>query len=119
MSKICPRCGRLHSGVCGIPGNGVMVASGTTGVRAVRGRTPVMDSYSVTVEPKKPKQRTRLTKSSLEELLDWGMEQERKMVEMIKVLPSEMPEYQQLLERLDKIVEANRQVRVQIALRRG
>jgi len=46
------------------------------------------------------------------------MEQERQTVETLKVLPPEMPEYQQLLERLDKVIDGNRQLRGQIALRR-
>ena len=79
----------------------------------------MLDSYSVTIEPKRPKQRTRLTKRGLEELLDWGMEQERKCQETLRVLSPEMPEYQELLERLDRVTEANRQVKGQIALRRG
>lgn len=118
MPELCPRCGRHRSGVYGIPGNGVRIGTGTTTVRAARGRTPVPDSYPISVRSGKPKQRTRVTRRGLEELLDWCMEQERKIVEMPKVLPPEMPEYQQLLERLDKVIDGNRQVRAQIALRR-
>jgi len=78
----------------------------------------VSDSYPISVRSGKPKQRTRVTKGGLEELLDWCMEQERQTVETLKVLPPEMPEYQQLLERLDKVIDGNRQLRGQIALRR-
>jgi len=116
MPAICPRCGRPHNGACGIPGNGVMIGTGTTSVRTVGGRTLVPDSYPMSVSSGKPKQRTQLTKHGLQELLNWGMEQERKIVETLNVLPAEMPEYQQLLEQLDKVIETNRQVRVQIAL---
>ena len=60
------------------------------------------DSYPFSVEEGKPKQKPRLTKRGLEELLDWGMEQERKCQEMLRLLPPGMSEYQRLLERLDK-----------------
>lgn len=116
MSELCPRCGRSHSGACGIPGNGVRVGAGTTGVRSVGGRTLVADSYPISVGSGKPKQKTQLTRHGLHELLNWGTEQERGIVETLKVLPPDMPEYQQLLEQLDKVIETNRQVRVQIAL---
>lgn len=90
-------------------------------MRAVRGPSYtgriVPDSYPISVGSEKPKQRTQLTKRGLQELLNWGTEQERNIVEMLKVLPAETPEYQQLLEHLDKVIETNRQVRVQIALR--
>ncbi|KPJ52615.1 MAG: hypothetical protein AMJ37_02550 [Dehalococcoidia bacterium DG_18] len=119
MPVICPRCGRPHSGACGIPSNGVRVGAGATAVRAVGARTLVPDSYPISVGPVKPKQSTQLTKRVLHELLNWGVEQERKTVEMLRVLPSEMPEYEQLLEHLDKVIETNRQVRVQIALRKN
>lgn len=118
MSKLCPMCGRHHGGLCGIPGIGVKIGAGTTGVRAVRGQAPVPDSYSISASSGKSKQRARLAKRGLEELLDWGMEQERKTAQMLKVLPSEMPEYQQLLERLDRVISTNHQVRAQIALKR-
>ena len=119
MPAMCPRCGRPHSGACGIPGNGVRLGVGMTAVRAVGSRTPVPDSYPISIGSVKPKQRTQLTKRGLHELLNWGMDQERNIVEMLKVLPSEMPEYQQLLEQLDNVIETNRQVRVQIALRKN
>lgn len=118
MPELCPRCGRPHSGACGIPGNGIRIGAGTTAVRAAGGRALVPDSYPISVSSGKPKQRTQLAKHGLHELLNWGTEQERRIVETLRVLPSDMPEYQQLLERLDKVIETNYQVRVQIALRK-
>jgi len=117
MPKICPRCRRRHTGACGIPGIGVMIGAGTAGVRVAGERTMVPDCYPISAKPSKLKQRIRPNRRSLEQLLAWGMEQEQKMVEMLKVLPPDMPTYQQLLERLDRVMEVNRQVRVQIALR--
>jgi len=96
-----------------------MIGAGTTGLRAARERTPSSDSYPITVSSGKPEQRTRANKHGLEELLAWGSEQERKIVELLKALPPEIPTYQQLLERLDRVIEVNRQVRAQIALRRN
>lgn len=77
------------------------------------------DSYPISVGSVKSRQRTQLTRHGLQELLNWGTEQERRIVETLKVLPSDMPEYQHLLEQLDKVIEANWQVRVQIALRKN
>jgi len=117
MPKICPRCRRHHSGACGIPSIGVMIGAGTVRVRAEGGRATVPDSYPISASPGKRKQRALPNRGGLEELLVWGMEQEQKIVEMLKVLPPDIPTYQQLLERLDRVIEVNRQVRAQIALR--
>ena len=57
----------------------------------------------------------RLTKGGLEELLAWGLEQEKKCREMLKALSPGMAEYEQLLERLDKVVATNEQVKKQLA----
>ena len=113
----CPRCGRPHSGICGIPGMGVRIATGA-GSRPIRRRSSMTDSYSIDAKPAKAKPKRWLTKHGLEELLDWGLEQERKCKEMLKALPSEMEEYQTILERLDKAMEVNEQIRKQIAVKR-
>lgn len=105
----CPRCGRVHSGVCGIPPT-------TT----LRGRTSIRtasDSTDFTI-PVWSKHETRLTNGKLNDLLVWGREHEQQIVQMIRMMPADLPEYGQLMERLDKVELANRQLRLQIALRR-
>ena len=109
MTKLCPRCGRYHSGACSIPGN---AASGTA---RTRGANHGCRSFPISSE-RGAKQKVRLTGRGLEDLLEWGMAQERQMIQTLKTLPSEMPEYQQLLERLDRIDRATNQVRVQVSL---
>ena len=105
---ICPRCGRQHSGICGIPSIGIRIGIGGTGIRrqeTTSNRFPIHT---------KPSSRIKLTKHGLEEMLDWGIEQEKKCMNMLKVLPSEMKEYNQILERLDKVWEVNAQIKKQI-----
>ena len=115
---ICPRCYRAHSGVCGIPGIGVRIGIGGTGIGGARTSSRQSDVYPLHSEAKaKPKKR-KLTKHGLEEMLDWGMEQEQKCRGMLKVLPPELPEYQQLLEKLEQVIAVNEQVRRQLAARR-
>lgn len=110
----CPKCGRSHSGsVCGIPGIGVRIGIGGIGTA----RRQSTSTYPIkTKSSLKPK--IKLTGRGLEEMLTWGMAEERKCLEMIKAMPPEMPEYNTVLETLDKAMAVNEQIRKQIALRR-
>jgi len=58
------------------------------------------------------------SKHILEGLLKWGLEQEKEAIEMLKALPPEVEEHQQLLERLDKLQDVIHQVKIQIMVRR-
>ena len=104
---VCPRCGRQHSGVCGIPSEHSRTRQETTS-----------NKFSIHTNPKPL--RTKLTKHGLEEMLDWGLEQEKKCEEMLKALSVEMEEYNQILERLDKVWTVNEQIKRQlVAKKRG
>ena len=45
-------------------------------------------------------------------MLEWGEEEKQKVLAMLKVMPSEMVEYDQLLDRLTKLEETLRQIRL-------
>jgi len=110
----CPRCGRTHSGVCGIPGIGVRIGIGGVGIGGMRRHSD--SSHPVHTKPKTKK--TWLTKHGLEAMLSWGFDQEKICTEMLKQLSPEMPEYQQILERLDKVMATIEQVKKQISARK-
>lgn len=112
----CPRCGRSHSGpICGIPSIGVRIGIGGAGLG--KGSPASADSYPIHTVPK-AKRRLRLTKHGLAEMLDWGLEQEQKCQEMLKTLPSSLPEYDKVLERLDRVKEVIASIRKQLAERK-
>ena len=116
--SLCPRCGRGHRGVCGIPSIGVRIGIGGVGVGGARRTSRQPDAYSLNADVKPKPRRRRLTRHGLEEMLDWGMQQERKCKEMLKLLPHSLPEYEEMLGRLDRIMAVNEQVKKQLAERR-
>ena len=105
---ICPRCHRTHSGVCGIPGIGVRIATGIGSRPITRGHST--DTFPIKAKPSKE---TR-TKEHLEHLLSYAQDKEEKCLEMIKHLSPEMKEYNDLLERLDKLKNVLTQIRIQL-----
>ena len=110
----CSRCGRNHSGICGIPGIGVRLGMGVRlGVgassRPIR-RSTGEGSFPIKTKSKAPS----VTKTHLEHLLRWGQGEEQKCLEMIKHLPPEMKEYTDLLERLDKLSKIIPQIKIQL-----
>ena len=91
--------------------------------RPIRRATTTSDTYPIHEVKQNARQggkpgKVKLTKHGLEEMLDWGLEQEEKCKQMLKVLVPEMEEYQQILEKLEKCISVNEQVRQQIAAKR-
>ena len=110
--KPCQRCGRNHTGLCGIPAGvtlGFGAKIGGTGTGSTR--FPIHTKSKVTPKMK-------LTKGGLEEMLAWGLEQEQKSVEMLKILPNTLPEYEEVLTKLDKLQAVTLQIKQQLAGRR-
>jgi len=102
--KSCERCGRNHSGICIIPPGvtlGFGARIGGTGRESTR--------FS------KVKLKMKLTKHGLEEMLDWGLEQEQKCENLLRILPPSLPEYDEVLTRLDKLRAVNNQIKRQLA----
>jgi len=110
---VCNRCGRKHSGICGIPSIGVKIGIGGTGIR--RSDTTVPDTYPI--DTKNPRRRRKVNNRSLEELLAWGKKEEKRCLEMLKVLPTDLTEYDIILGKLDRLMATIRQIEVQIAER--
>ena len=110
----CPKCDRNHSGVCGIPagvtrGFGARVGGvgiGGAGPRAAPGER---------THPKAAKPNTRI----LEGMLSQAEGHLGKVMEMLKVLPAEMPEFADLLDRETKLSHLIQQVIGQISAARG
>ena len=109
----CPRCGRTHSGVCGIPGVGVKVGIGGVGIRRTNSQVNPDGYHIQNLAPQRKKMGS--TRAVLEEMLDWGHKEQQKCLDMLKKLPHEMPEYTQLLERHDKLTAIIHQLKVQLA----
>ena len=103
----CPKCGRNHSGICGIP-PGVTLGFGAR-VGGISGATR-QSQFSAKPKPKPVKKGV----SVLKELLAEARIQEKNVSHMLSIVPSELPEFEQLLDRLSKIeqfiLQLNRQI---------
>ena len=110
----CSRCQRFHGGVvCGIP------AGVTLGFGARIGGVGSMPRSS---NVEKLKGKPKVTKQStvvLEEMLARANEQMKKVMEMLRVLPAEMSETIDLLDRESKLNYLIKQNEGQISVRRG
>jgi len=94
----CPKCGRSHTGICGIP------AGVTKGFGARIGGIKKGEKYRMNTKAgTKLKADTKST-DVLCKLLDMAKEQETKVKAMLNVLPSAMSEYDELQERLEKVM---------------
>lgn len=92
--KQCARCGRFHTGLCSIPAG---------------------DSSKTIKNKLKPiKKGTNV----LEKLLEESLRREKEVTHLLTVVPSELPEYTQLLDRLSKLKDIILQLNRQIAERR-
>ena len=101
----CTKCGRVHTGICGIP-PGVTRGFGARGIQG----TPLAHHA---------KEATKRKESGmLEGLLRQGQEWHNQVTDMLKALPPEAEEYGQLLDRECKLNEMIKQVIGQLVLRR-
>jgi len=60
----------------------------------------------------------RLGRGTLNKLLAWGKHEEQRCMNVLRTLPSELPEYNEALEKLDKLEQALDQVKRQLAVGR-
>jgi len=95
MIEPCKRCGRRHSGICGIPA-GVTLGFGA---RVGGISNPSRSSHPIKGKPGS----TRQSASILKKLLEEARIQEKNVAHMLTVVPSELPEYDDLLDRLGKL----------------
>lgn len=106
MIRRCPRCSRAHGGICGIPGIGVRIGIGGVGIP----RRQPTSAFPIHTKPKSIRKGTAV----LEKLLMGARIQEKNVAHMLSVIPSNMPEYDLLLDRLAKIeqliFQLNRQI---------
>lgn len=63
----------------------------------------------------KPVAQNRLGKGTLDKLLVWGQHEEQRCMNVLRTLPSELPEYNEALEKLDKLQQVLDQVKRQLA----
>ena len=113
----CSRCGRCHTGICGIPGVAGRIGMGGNGHRRFASSISP-DSWHINGKPPRPATKSRSTCPSLQRLLQYGVEEELKALDMLKALPPDMEEYTLAMEKLDSLQYANHQVRLQLAQRR-
>ena len=102
----CPRCGRNHSGICGMPaGIGLGFGARIGGISS--------SSQSNQLIKGRSKQKLKST-SFLKEMLRQARTHEKKIADMMKIIPVELPEYDDLMDSLGKIekliLQLNRQI---------
>ena len=102
----CVRCGRYHSGLCGIPA-GVTKGFGAKvgGLGAVK-----VGAAQRNIISGKP-----MNLTLLEKLLSEGLGWEKRIIELLRSLSQEQPEYEELLVRLDKVQAQVKVTREQIS----
>ena len=105
----CARCGRGHTGICGIP-------PGVT--RGYVARHVLRDTEGQAIQHGKPGN-ARLGTSVLEKLLADGQEQYSKVRAMLKVIPYDLPEFSALLDREGKLDALIKQLYQQIGERKS
>ena len=111
----CQRCGRGHSGLCGIPPRitlGFKIGIGGLG----GGMRQASSSLRTEIKHGRPKA-TKLSTSVLEGLLEEGHKHYKEVTEMLKQLPPSMPEYDQLLDKESKLKSTINQILGQIQSR--
>ena len=74
----------------------------------------VSDSYHI---QGKPTAKKRLGKGTLEKLLTWGQREEQRCIHILRMLSPELPEYNEVLEKLGKLQKVLEQVKRQLAAR--
>lgn len=115
----CSRCGREHSGVCGIPSIGVRIGIGGVGIGGQRAGSR-SDAYPLNTSSRpKSKPRRKLSHRTLEDILAWGEANEKMVMAVLKALPFELPEYDAALASLEKLQATLTIIRQQLASRKG
>ena len=87
------------------------------GARSIRRASGSSDSYPIHTGSKRGKL-PKPNRQTLEGLLAWGQKEEEKCKEQLKLLPPEMEEYNQVLQRLENLQSVLLQVRQQLVVRR-
>lgn len=101
----CPRCGRWHRGICGIPPRVAQARGlGASSVFPIATKTRV--------RARKP------TRKVLEGLLTKAKSWEATVLKTLQATPPALEEYNMLVDRLEKLQHLIQQVNVQIAARR-
>ena len=117
----CKRCERYHSPrlPCGIPPKSTIRSPGVTlGFGAKIGGTGTGSTRFPIHTKSKVTPKMKLTKGGLEEMLAWGLEQEQNCLNLLKILPDTLPEYEEVLTKLDKLQAVTLQIKQQIAARK-
>ena len=94
---------------------GVRIGIGGLG-SARSGGTPSSTAFPLHGKPSKPIM--KLSLHGLEEMLDWGLEEEKRCQDLLRMLPPAMPEYQSVLASLDKLRDSLAIIRKQLAVRK-
>ena len=105
----CPRCGRNHSGICGIPPGVTLGFGARVGGVSRTGQS----QFAAKGKPKS----ARKGVSVLKKLLEEARIQEKNVAHMMTVIPPELPEFDDLMDRLGKIEKLILQLNQQIIAR--
>ena len=106
MNERCLKCGRKHSGICGIPK--IIHLNQNTQSRRMNTKTA----------HEKPESKTTLGIGTLEKLLEEGKKQYDRIMELLKTFTAGTDEYDQLIEKESQLKHVIEQIIGQIAARR-
>ncbi|MCJ7654029.1 MAG: hypothetical protein MUO97_01805 [Dehalococcoidia bacterium] len=110
MVRNCIRCGRRHSGICGIPGTAGVANSRHTNSRRT---TDNSGDFKIHRRPQPEKPSTGM----LERLLEWAKKEEQKYINMLNFSNVNTREYNLTLNKLDELQERMGVIKRQIVER--
>lgn len=115
MVRNCIRCGRRHSGICGIPGTAGPSNSRRTTAGPSNGRRTIDNSGDFKIhrrpQPEKP------STGMLERLLAWAKKEEQKYINILNFSNVNTREYNLTLNKLDELQERMGVIKWQIVER--
>lgn len=78
----------------------------------VRRPADITEPYCI---PSKPIAKKRLCKGTLDRLLTWGQQEEQRCINVLRTMPPDLPEYDEVLEKYSKLQQMLDQVKRQLA----
>jgi len=93
-------------------GLGIRIGIGADNRPVIKRSSASSGSYRI---QGKPTAQNKLDKRTLEKLLVWGQQEEQRCIDVLKRLSAELPEYDEMLEKLGKLQQVLEQIKRQLA----
>ena len=78
----------------------------------IRRPADIAEPYCI---PRKPTAKKRLCNGTLDRLLAWGQQEEQRCINVLRTMSPDLPEYDEVLEKLSKLQQVLDQVKRQLA----